>query len=92
MTDLDDRDRYTPAINTEIGLRDARLRASAENFRRRSFLEKQTALSLIQLADREADLNIGGGRVDTLLSALIVRSDMSPVVHRYANNVAGRGS
>lgn len=45
---------------------------SQDNFARRSFLEQQTALSLIQFSNEQKDLNLSSDQVENLLGALIV--------------------
>lgn len=55
-----------------------------DNFSRRSFLEKQTALSLVQFSTQQSDLELGSGRVENLLGTLIVSPSCNMTVQSRA--------
>lgn len=102
LTDLDDHrsrkhkpDDYNtlPANRTRAEPPPSQL--SQDNFARRSFLEQQTALSLIQFSNDQQDLNLSSDQVENLLGALIVSTDIlyHATRHYHANiNFPGRSS
>ena len=57
-----------------------------EDFTRRSFLEKKTALSLVQFAhqDKNGDLALNGDKVDDLVGTLIAEAPIDVVAQLTA--------
>ena len=58
------------------------------DFTKRSFLEKKTALSLVQLADQNKDFALGGEAVENLLGTLIAEAPSDVVAQFTADEQA----